>query len=192
MPPSQDISNRLNVSSITHDRPDSDVSGDSGLSYENAVATRPTTDLPVRCESNGNDIGATEDTHSTLVGTSCKGVGTDSPTPAVASKKKAKMSSKQKQKMKKKGNAAEQAPAVGETLNVSLGGETRATEKVAMNCNKHVVRDVATAAGVDWGRDDPTPRMVELQQRHADVVAVAEKGKLTLMHLKEHNEVAIY
>jgi len=192
MPPSQDISNRLHISSITHDCPDSDVNGGSGLSYENAVATRPATDLPVRCESNVNDIRATEDIHSTLVGTSCKGVGTDSPTPAVASKKKAKMSSKQKQKLKKKGNAAEQAPAVGETLNVSLGGETRATEKVIMNCNQHVVRDVATAAGVDWGRDDPTPRMVELQQRHADVVAVAEKGKLTLMHLKEHNEVAIY
>jgi len=164
-------------------------SGDSDLGLANAVAMRPATDLPVRCERNGDDISVNEDTQNSLDGSGCKDEGAGSPKPIIASKKKAKMSSKQKQKMKKK--AEEAAAVVGQTMSVPPSGELpQAPEKlVVMNCNRHVVRDIAKAAGVDWGHDDPTPRMVELQQRHTDVVAIAEKGKLTLVHLKEHNEV---
>ena len=51
-----------------------------------------------------------------------------------------------------------------------------------------ISRDIAKAAGVDWGSDPVPARMVELQRRHDALVDIAEAAKLTLHDIKDHNE----
>ena len=51
-----------------------------------------------------------------------------------------------------------------------------------------ISRDVAKAAGIDWGSDPIPARMVELQRRHDALVDIAEAAKLTLHDIKDHNE----
>jgi|AntAceMinimDraft_5_1070358.scaffolds.fasta_scaffold74892_2 hypothetical protein len=193
MPLTPDSPDSLATSSPPSDPPDRDGSdGDGdGDEFFDADATSPPSGSPISNESNGGGDGAAEETLSSLVGGGIKGEGADRPT---AGKKKAKMSSKQKQKMKKKccGGAAEEKAVVGRTLTIILGNEAQGVQTVVMNCNRHVVRDVATAAGVNWGREDPPLRMQELQKRHAGVVAIAEQGILTLVHLRDHNEVIFF
>lgn len=51
-----------------------------------------------------------------------------------------------------------------------------------------ISRDIAVAAKVDWGGEEPTPRMIELQKRHCRIVDIAEAGILSLHDIKDHNE----
>jgi hypothetical protein len=96
------------------------------------------------------------------------------------------LSTQEKKKAKKKRNrakkkASSQTNSEGTKPTISLPVKSKVNTTLDS-------RDVAKAAGVNWGEDEATLRMVELQKRHNDIVDVAEAGKLTLLHIKEHNE----
>ena len=109
--------------------------------------------------------------------------------------------SKKKKKKKKKALAAVDASASGGgggggAAGSSGGGGMATTRDVTvtlasgetMTITRALVTDVATAAGVDWG-DDPVPaRMQELQRRHDQLLAIHEKGDLSLHDIRDHNE----
>jgi len=90
----------------------------------------------------------------------------------------------QKKKDRKKRNRAKKKPAVPE---LGVGGDG-ASITFALAAAKDHARDVARAAGVKWGDEEPPARMSVLQTRHDAIVDVAEEGRLTLLHIKEHNE----
>jgi len=82
---------------------------------------------------------------------------------------------------KKKKSASDKASNLsnGSSQTVQLSLAPRSTD---------ISRDIAVAAKVDWGGEEPTPRMIELQKRHCRIVDIAEAGVLSLHDIKDHNE----
>ena len=107
---------------------------------------------------------------------------------ASGSPKKKKSGKKKKAKSKKKDGVAvvPQVAPQKPPLTIILGNAQDGVRTITIN--RDISRNVARAAGVDWGSDEPTPRMVELQRRHDSMVDVAEAGRLTLHEIKDHNE----
>ena len=77
--------------------------------------------------------------------------------------------SKKKRRKKKKG--------------VSEGGSATSNDVRA-----NLITNVATAAGVDWNNEPIPPRMLELQRRHDQMVAIHDRGELSLHDFWNHND----
>ncbi len=96
-----------------------------------------------------------------------------------------------KKKPRKKRNKAKKkldlpATTYAKTCTITYGNAEEGIKTIVIN--RDISRNVAKAAGVDWGEEEATPRMIELQRRHDNIVDIAEAGKLTLLNIKEHNE----
>lgn len=50
------------------------------------------------------------------------------------------------------------------------------------------LRDIAKAAGVDWGDEEQPPRMKEMQRRHNEVLTLSHAGSLSLREIKAYHD----
>mmetsp|Transcript_63275 Transcript_63275/g.142693 ORF Transcript_63275/g.142693 Transcript_63275/m.142693 type:complete len:360 (-) Transcript_63275:139-1218(-) len=177
------------------------VVGDSGVRHDPAFSAHLATGLGQGVAEARQGVGPSRGpAASTERGVEASARKASDASPAAAKspetietgpgKKKGK---KKRHRPKKKGSAPPPASRGSDeperTCTIILGGgDGDATKVRTIVVHRDASRNVARAAGVDWGVEEPTPRMAELQRRHDAIVDVAEAGKLTLLHIKEHNE----